>query len=142
MQLETVQQFKNDALKQFSGYIRQLRELQVTKDEIVSDINYTILTCHSNFKSKFGASFKKYLFTSIENNFKRKIYAIRAKQATEYPLEYSLLSKEKSPLSEALSETPELFEYAICDISDSDFISSVGNTSLAMRSLNVIEDHY
>ena len=107
----------NRIQENFSDLINQLLSLNVQKDEITSDITYTILVCRKDFDKSRG-SFFRYLYTSLENNMKRKIYAIKMKNATHCELPFGLETKKDSPLSEAVSECPELIGYALGDISD------------------------
>lgn len=101
----------------FSDLINQLLSLNIQKDEITSDITYTILVCRKDFNKGRG-SFYRYLYTSLENNMKRKIYAIKMKNATHCQIPFGLETKKDSPLSDAVSECPELINYALGDISD------------------------
>lgn len=102
----------------FSDLIRELRNLNVTQEEILSDITYTILVCKKDFDKKRG-SFFAYLYASLENNMRRKIYAIKIKNATHGEIAYDIATQQKSPLSEALSECPDLFDYATGDRDES-----------------------
>lgn len=96
----------------FSDLIKELRTLNVSEEEIMSDITYTILVCKKDFDKKRG-SFFAYLYKSLENNMRRKIYAISIKNATHGEIAYDISTQQKSPLSEALAECPDLFDYAI-----------------------------
>lgn len=66
-------------------FVRNLLSLNIPEDEIMSDICFTVLTCSKNFDAKKG-SFLSYLNKSLVNNFKRKIYAVKLRQATECQL--------------------------------------------------------
>lgn len=102
----------------FSDLIGQLRALNIPQDEILSDITYTILVCKKDFDKNRG-SFFRYLYNALENNMKRKIWAIKMKHATHGEIAYDIAVNEKSPLSEALAECPELFDYALGKIDES-----------------------
>jgi hypothetical protein len=119
-------------LDSFSDLVRVLRTLNIEKDEIVSDITYTILVCKKDFDRSKG-NFFKYLYRSIENNMRRKIYAINAKNATQCELTFDLPTKKDSPLSEAVSECPELIDYVLGNISDKD---------ISRDHLDTLEDYF
>jgi len=124
-------------LFKFNKEIEQLLKLNITLDEIVSDITYTILICKKDFDPKRG-NFYKYLYTALGNNFRRKIYAINLKYKNEHSLEYAIPVKEKSHMEVALSEVPEIFDYVLGEIDDKEFIKVGGSQEI----LDTIEDYF
>lgn len=113
-------------MKKYSPLIKELKKLNIHRDEIISDLSITVLICRKDFNPKIGKSFEKYLYTAIENNLRRKIYAIKMKNATEYQIHDGMYSKVTSELDQIVSEVPEIMDYILQQISEKDIISMHG----------------
>jgi hypothetical protein len=113
-------------MKKYSGLIKELKKLNVHRDEVISDLSITVLICKKDFNPKIGKSFEKYLYTAIENNLQRKIFAIKMKNATEYQIHDGMQCKVTSELDQIASEVPEIMDYILQRISEKDIISMHG----------------
>lgn len=113
-------------MKKYSVLIKELKKLNIHRDEIISDLSITVLICRKDFNPKIGKSFEKYLYTAIENNLRRKIYAIKMKNATEYQIHDGMYSRTTSELDQIVSEVPEIMDYILQQISEKDIINMHG----------------
>ncbi len=129
----------NFLMKKYSGLIKELKKLNVHRDEVISDLSITVLICKKDFNPKIGKSFEKYLYTAIENNLHRKIYAIKMKNATEYQIHDGMQCKVTSELDQIVSEVPEIMDYILQRVSEKDIISMHGE--LGERALTEVEPY-
>lgn len=74
MQIESVNNVKiNLLMKKFNKHIVKLKQLGLSKDEIVSELYTAILMCGKNFNKDYNVSFYSYLHASINRNLIRLI---------------------------------------------------------------------
>lgn len=129
----------NNLIKKYSTLVNELKKLNIHRDEIISDLSITILICRKDFNPKIGKSFEKYLYTAIENNLRRKIYAIKMKNATEYQIHDGMCSKVTSELDQIVSEVPEIMDYILQQVSEKDIVSMHGE--LGVKALIDVEPY-
>lgn len=108
--------------------VEQLKSLNISDDEILSDITYTILVCRKDFNPKKSNKFFTYFYSSLENNLRRKVHAIQLRYSHEQRIdEFSetLETKKDSSVLRAISECPDLIDFSMGHIEkvDSNYLS-------------------